>query len=85
MSDQTRAIFELALALGKTVGELERTITYRELCAWNEFYLDRNDELVAANNQTDRRMYRMGDGPPPRELEKMSKEEIASIFGATIA
>jgi hypothetical protein len=70
------------LSLGKTVGELEGVLTYRELQTWNEFYLDRQDE--APRQTGPRKMYRREDGPPPKPLEQMNKEEIARMFGAKV-
>lgn len=29
-------------------------------------------------------MYRREDGPPPKPLEQMNKEEIARMFGAKV-
>lgn len=69
-------MFELALQLGRTVAELEQSISWRELLGWNDFFADRADEMTRTPG---------GRDEPETDLAGMSPHQVAAAFGANIA
>ena len=64
------------MQLGRTVAELEQSLTWRELLGWNDFFADRADEMKRPGK---------GRDEPATDLAGMTPHQIAAAFGAKIA
>lgn len=74
-------IFELALQLHRTVGELEATMTMGELALWLEFFAFKNRRPTRLGTHAE-----AGDEAELDEddLAKLSPKQIGAMFGAKV-